>query len=118
MTAKIGFGILWGVVKGVEGVRYPVKIAVEQVGRPRLGRLYNMLTCQFSAVPTATRPRLREQRNYHCLITRTNASLLGRASHSASHRLPCASSFLTFLCQEMPDIRSRKLRGPSVAGRP
>jgi hypothetical protein len=32
--------------------------------------------------------------------------------------LPCASWSLTFSCQLMPDIWSRKLRGPSVAGRP
>jgi hypothetical protein len=32
--------------------------------------------------------------------------------------LPSASWSLTFSCQEMPDIWSRKLRGPSVAGRP
>jgi hypothetical protein len=80
MTVKIGFGILW-VVKGVEGVRYPVKIAVEQIGGPRLGRLYNMLTCQFSACPNgyaAPTPRTTQLPLPHysdqCLITRTRVA--------------------------------------------
>jgi hypothetical protein len=41
------------------------------------------------------------------LATRTAAD----QQDTADQQLPSASSFLTFLCQEMPDIWSRKLRG-------
>jgi hypothetical protein len=46
-----------------------------------------------------------------------SVAVVRRPGGPGGQALPSASSSLTFLCQEMPDIWSRKLRGPSAAGR-